>query len=231
MIDNIMNYYWQWCVRLIPMHVAPNLLTFIGWCLSIASYVNMLRYDYTFEQQLPSSAFFFAAFCITSYSTLDAIDGKQARRTKSSSPLGQLFDHGCDSFSLTFFILAVCQAIRIHKDQIFLLFVVTQLAFWVSNWAEHHTGVLRTKVGQFGVTEGLYSLFFIHILTGIFGQNIWKFTALELLPSSLHFVKDFHPYFNYIFTQQISKVTVYGFTIAISITIIYVMIATFSQTK
>ncbi|KAL8450548.1 hypothetical protein Emed_002420 [Eimeria media] len=31
--------------------------------------------------------------------TLDAVDGKQARRTNTSTPLGQLFDHGCDSFS------------------------------------------------------------------------------------------------------------------------------------
>jgi phosphatidylglycerophosphate synthase len=28
------------------------------------------------------------------YQTLDAVDGKQARRTGTSSPLGQLFDHG-----------------------------------------------------------------------------------------------------------------------------------------
>ena len=28
------------------------------------------------------------------YLHLDCIDGKQARRTGSSSPLGQLFDHG-----------------------------------------------------------------------------------------------------------------------------------------
>ena len=33
------------------------------------------------------------------YQTLDAIDGKQARRTNSSSPLGELFDHGCDGVS------------------------------------------------------------------------------------------------------------------------------------
>ena len=33
------------------------------------------------------------------YQSLDAIDGKQARRTGSSSPLGELFDHGCDSIS------------------------------------------------------------------------------------------------------------------------------------
>lgn len=33
------------------------------------------------------------------YQSLDAIDGKQARRTNSSSPLGELFDHGCDAVS------------------------------------------------------------------------------------------------------------------------------------
>ena len=35
-------------------------------------------------------------------SYLDAIDGKQARRTGSSTPLGELFDHGCDSMSTVF---------------------------------------------------------------------------------------------------------------------------------
>jgi phosphatidylglycerophosphate synthase len=34
------------------------------------------------------------------YQTLDAIDGKQARRTGSSNSLGELFDHGCDSVSM-----------------------------------------------------------------------------------------------------------------------------------
>lgn len=28
------------------------------------------------------------------YQSLDAIDGKQARRTQQSGPLGELFDHG-----------------------------------------------------------------------------------------------------------------------------------------
>ncbi|XP_026192112.1 uncharacterized protein LOC113147075 [Cyclospora cayetanensis] len=39
--------------------------------------------------------------------TLDAVDGKQARRTNTSTPLGQLFDHGCDSFSTVSSRLAV----------------------------------------------------------------------------------------------------------------------------
>lgn len=33
------------------------------------------------------------------YASLDAIDGKQARRTGTSGPLGQLFDHGPSSSS------------------------------------------------------------------------------------------------------------------------------------
>jgi phosphatidylglycerophosphate synthase len=35
------------------------------------------------------------------YQTLDNMDGKQARRTGSSSSLGMIFDHGCDSINAT----------------------------------------------------------------------------------------------------------------------------------
>ena len=85
-MDNVFNYYWEWVVRLVPTWMAPNLLTFIGWVLVLLSYLVMLPYDYTLHHTLPSWCFYFAAACIWAYSTLDAIDGKQARRTKSSSP-------------------------------------------------------------------------------------------------------------------------------------------------
>lgn len=48
--------------------------------------------------------YFFTALGLFLYQSLDAIDGKQARRTDSSSPLGELFDHGCDSVSAGNFI-------------------------------------------------------------------------------------------------------------------------------
>ena len=43
--------------------------------------------------------YLFTALGLFIYQSLDAIDGKQARRTNSASPLGELFDHGCDSVS------------------------------------------------------------------------------------------------------------------------------------
>jgi len=109
---------------LLTQWMAPNLVTFIGWIFVILSYAVMLFYDYTFTKIIPSWTFLFAALGLFLYSTLDAIDGKQARRTNSSSPLGQLFDHGCDSFSLSFFVLAAFQATRLHPDDIFFVFMV-----------------------------------------------------------------------------------------------------------
>ena len=57
----------------------------------------------------PWWVFFTAGFAVLFYLHLDCIDGKQARRTKSSSPLGQLFDHGQSSMLL---LLCRCPAAR-----------------------------------------------------------------------------------------------------------------------
>ena len=54
---------------------------------------------FAFLAQLPGWAFLLAGVGLFIYQSLDAIDGKQARRTGSATPLGELFDHGCDSVS------------------------------------------------------------------------------------------------------------------------------------
>ena len=49
--------------------------------------------------QIPAWVLILAAIGLFVYQTLDACDGKQARRTGNSSSLGELFDHGCDAVS------------------------------------------------------------------------------------------------------------------------------------
>ena len=48
----------------------------------------------TCAEVAPWWVYFLNGFTGLVYLHLDCVDGKQARRTKSSSPLGQLFDHG-----------------------------------------------------------------------------------------------------------------------------------------
>lgn len=50
---------------------------------------------------------------------------------------------------------------------------------------EYKTGILKTKVGQFGVTEGEFTCMFIHILTAIFGQDMWSIRVGAMLPKIL----------------------------------------------
>lgn len=45
--------------------------------------------------------------------TFDAVDGKQARRTNSSSPLGELFDHGTCSSPFSFTYLCVIFSLKV----------------------------------------------------------------------------------------------------------------------
>lgn len=108
---------------------------------------------------------------------------------------------------------------------------MTQVAFWSSNWAEHHTGVLRTKVGQFGVTEGEYTVGIVHLLTGIFGQNFWKTNLDQLLPASITHIKDNHPILTHIFTEDIGTVIIHGFSVSIAFVVVYVVTRTLYVTK
>ena len=106
-------------VELLPLWLAPNLITLIGIFGLVVAYVVTLFYlpglaganNCSAMRKLPrlrviSTApghaagngprwlYYLNGFSVFWYLHLDCLDGKQARRTKSSSPLGQLFDHG-----------------------------------------------------------------------------------------------------------------------------------------
>ena len=173
-LDNLMNHYWEGCVKLLPIWMAPNLITLIGALILNSAVVVVLYYDMTISKELPSWVYFYSALSIFVYQTLDAIDGKQARRTGSSSPLGQLFDHGCDALTCTSFTFLNIQCLRVGNSYV-PIFCICFLAstFFMTNWEEQYVEVLRTGVGSIGVTEGQLFICAIIVLTGIFGPGMW----------------------------------------------------------
>lgn len=84
---------------------SPCLIKFLSLPFSLSSLPPPLSLSLLPSLCLPSSfqapawAFILSALGLFIYQSLDAIDGKQARRTNSSSALGELFDHGCDAVS------------------------------------------------------------------------------------------------------------------------------------
>ena len=86
--------------EMLPEWMAPNLVTLTGFSFILSALACVFPFINGFQQTPPPWALLWTGFAMIAYQTLDAMDGKQARRTNSSSPLGALFDHGCDAVVL-----------------------------------------------------------------------------------------------------------------------------------
>jgi ethanolaminephosphotransferase len=103
----------------------------------------------------------------------DGIDGKQARRTKTSGPLGELFDHGLDSWT-TVFIPTCLYSVFGRSDfsispwrMYFCLWNVFA-CFFISHWEKYNTGVLFLPWGydySMVVSSSRFNLFIIFVAT------------------------------------------------------------------
>ena len=106
-MDHALTPFWNKVTEFFPLWLAPNTITLIGTIGLLVSALTYLPYDITMTQEFNSWCYLFTALALFGYQTLDACDGKQARRTGSSSPLGQLFDHGCDAIATVIIIFFV----------------------------------------------------------------------------------------------------------------------------
>lgn len=113
------------------------------------------------------------ALCFWIYSTMDNIDGKQARRTNSSSPLGELFDHGCDALNCPVGSIIQIASLGLGYDgRALIAMFISCWGFYLPTWEEYHTGVLYLGFIN-GPTEGLLAVITTILISAAFGPEIW----------------------------------------------------------
>jgi len=121
---------------------------------------------------VPRWVYINAAVDLFLYQTLDALDGKQARRTGTSSPLGELFDHGCDAVTTVLVVLTAASTIQMGADTLLYIFVIAcLLAFYLKQWEELHTGTM--KLGYANVTEAQLTTITVFLITAYYGGDLW----------------------------------------------------------
>lgn len=173
----VLRHYWNWVTaNLVPIWIAPNLITLLGTLCMFCSYCLAIFFSPDFVDSVPRVLYFVFAVLLWAYSTLDNVDGKQARRTQSSSPLGELFDHGCDSLVIGMGLIIQLAALEVGRSK--YVWCCTALAFWsffLPTWEEYHTGVLYLGIIN-GPCEGIVACCLSYLLTGIFGPQIWTTT-------------------------------------------------------
>jgi len=182
LLDPMMQKYWNWFVTLVPLWVAPNLITMAGLTVNIVTSLVLVTYCPTATEVAPWWTTASCALGLFIYQTLDAIDGKQARRTKTSSPLGELFDHGCDSLSTVFVSIASSCAVRLGLYPGWMLFqcLCASTLFYCAHWQTYVSGTLT--FGTIDVTEGQIVVMAVMMLS-----SFESFFNLDIWSSSLYF--------------------------------------------
>ncbi|XP_038675585.1 choline/ethanolaminephosphotransferase 1-like isoform X1 [Scyliorhinus canicula] len=174
LLEPLMQAWWERLVRRLPLWIAPNVITITGLALNACTTLILMVYCPTATEQAPLWAYLACALGLFIYQTLDAIDGKQARRTNSSSPLGELFDHGCDSLSTVFVVLGICIAVQLgtNPDWMFFCCFAGVFMFYCAHWQTYVSGTLR--FGIIDVTEVQIFIITLFLLAASGGTAFWE---------------------------------------------------------
>ena len=142
-----LSQYLQVCSLIFLQFLSCNLfcvdvVTLAGLAFScLASLLTLLSNPQLDKPHVYQSHHLISGICIFMYQTLDNMDGKQARRTSSSSPLGMLFDHGCDAINATVLCIPISSALSTEWSMgIFFALWCGYVPFFFQTWEEYYLG-------------------------------------------------------------------------------------------
>lgn len=149
----ILTPFWDYCLNWTSPNLAPNVITLMGLFCTIYSYYIVNN----FYSSYPVLISYFSVFLIFMYQTLDALDGKHARKIQNSSPVGELLDHACDNISIVFLLLTLFHCYGIDEPNIKNCLVFTsQLIFLIE-----HCNAFNKNTVYFGKYTGPGEMLFL----------------------------------------------------------------------
>jgi ethanolaminephosphotransferase len=164
----------QSLVDITPPWVPPNVITFMGLVFSIFSLVLTMYYNPELDKtSCPNWVHLVVAINLFLYQTLDNMDGKQARKTGSSSPLGMLFDHGIDAINSCLLVLPLTSAMGTGLNMyVVAAMLIVLLPFYTTTWEEFYREEMVLGYIN-GPTEGLLTLMAFLVCTSYYGTESW----------------------------------------------------------
>ena len=187
-------------VERLPNWCNPNTLTLTGFSFIIMPYIVLFsQFGTSMSDLSPKIPLWFnisMGICYFLYRIFDEMDGKQARKSNNSSPLGMMFDHGCDSFTTGLMFMIVCKVLYVGDGIIAWAFVnISLFCFHMAAIEEYYVGEMVLGLGN-GVSDGApATIIFItglgfcsrEFITQELVKGVW-YSKLNLVLSLLVFV-------------------------------------------
>ena len=165
----------NYCVSYIPEWVAPNTITLLGFIFSVLPPIVLFsKYGTKFENgDTPIDRWFFVLYAVFFflYRLCDEMDGKQARRTKNSSPLGMVFDHGCDAYGMGLHVVSLIKCLQMGQSlDVMICAIVSASSFHISTLEEYYVG--GCYLGMFNaVSDGSVGIISVLLSMAVFGND------------------------------------------------------------
>ncbi|GAA6044094.1 hypothetical protein JCM8097_008431 [Rhodosporidiobolus ruineniae] len=169
----VMRHWWTWTASFMPPWLAPNCITLIGFFAVVLNFVCVWVFVPDLVGPGPSWVYGTCALGLFFYQTMDNIDGKQARRTGTGSPMGEMFDHGCDTLNCPLSGIIQAAAFGLgHSPYALLCVLIPCWSMYLSTWEEYHTGTLYLGYIN-GPVEGILLGVMILVVSTIKGPGWW----------------------------------------------------------
>lgn len=160
--------FWNYIVNYIPKIISPNMISLCGFLCNCSAFY--------FRNKNP----IISGLSIFLYMNLDCLDGKQARRLRLGSPVGELVDHVLDASSIGLIMSSFSCWYNFSDPVKSLLISIVQTMFLNSQLDAYKNKEL--KFGLFSTNEALIIL----SLFGIFNKNIYLNKFMFLLHDIIH---------------------------------------------
>ena len=161
----------------VPEWIAPNLLTILSLTFNIIGFLFVV-FEAGNDSSYKLSPLTTLIITITHYLYIifDNLDGKQARKTKTSSSFGMLLDHGCDVFTNICVLFNISHLVRLGNNTLYMQFFIITLflGFYATTYEEYvleemHLGIINgPDEGNFLIATGSLVSFFL-------GNDFWIF--------------------------------------------------------
>lgn len=177
-IDEFLNPIYDIIINYTPIYISPNLITLTGFLCSL--FIWFIVENFYTPILIPLIIMF---YCIMSI--LDSLDGKQARKIKNSTPMGEMLDHSVDI--VTLFIITRITSIIINIDEMNLVpvYIAVGIIFCHTHYQACISGYV--KLNRYcGPNEVIFLIILMYLSSPfiqwkvIFGSSLFYYSCFMI---------------------------------------------------
>ena len=175
-VDSVlMQPWWNFVASCMPRWLAPNCITLCANSCNTVACVLTLHLCPDLVCAGPRWLYFLLPLLNFGWQTLDAVDGKHARNTGSSSPLGCLFDHGLDGLTWAQYFVPIIGAMQwgVGTPSMLLFFCAVTWITYVGYWSARYSGELMWEG-----TESQLIIIALYLAIGLLGPAVLTVTLV-----------------------------------------------------